>query len=125
MASYARMIAVPPSATFGCFVDDVLVGIAGLVVSVKTKIRHSGLLVGVYLDPTHRSHGLARSLVAAAIAEARAVGVVALRLTVGTGNESAERLYRSLGFQVYGVERRAVRLGDIYLDATMMVLDLD
>lgn len=123
--TYKRMIAAPPSATFGCFVNDTLVGIAGLIVSPRLKLRHKGTIVGVYLRPAHRSHGLARELMEAVIDEARRVGVISLLLDVTVGNEAAQRLYRGLGFQPYGVEERALRIGDDYFDEEMMELRLD
>ncbi len=119
------MIAVPPSATFGCFVDGALVGITGLMVSPRLKLRHKGTIVGVYLQPAHRSHGLARRLIETAIEEARRAGVISLLLNVTVGNEPAERLYYGLGFRRYGLEERALRIGDDYVDEAMMSLILD
>ncbi len=123
--SYKRMIGVAPSATFGCFVDGALVGIAGLVVSPRAKLRHKGTVVGVYLRPAYRSHGRAAQLVGAAIDEARRIGLVSLLLSVTVGNIAAERLYRNLGFHSVGIEERALRIGDRYFDETTMVLRLD
>jgi GNAT superfamily N-acetyltransferase len=123
--TYKRMIATPPSATFGYFVDGALAGIAGLIVSPRLKLRHKGLIVGVYLQPAHRSHGLARRLIETVIEEGRRVGVISLHLNVTVGNEPAERLYYALGFRRYGVEERALRIGDVYVDEAMMSLDLD
>ena len=58
--TYKRMIAAPPSATFGCFVDDALVGIAGLIVSPRAKLpktKHA-------LPATHtHTHGKTNSYV--------------------------------------------------------------
>lgn len=123
--SYKRMIATAPSATFGCFVGGVLVGIAGLTISPRLKLRHKGTIVGVYLQPAHRSRGLARQLIQTVIEEARQVGIVGLHLHVTVGNEAAERLYRALGFRRYGVEERALRIAGRFFDEAMMVLDLD
>ncbi len=119
------MIQSPPGATFGGFVDEALVGIAGLVVSDRQKLRHKGLLVGIYVDPANRGGGLARSLVERVIQEARSAGLLTLQLHVSVGNAPAERLYRGLGFQVFGVEERALRVGDRFVDDIMMVLRLD
>ncbi len=123
--TYKRMIAAPPSATFGCFVDDALVGIAGLIVSPRAKLRHKGTIVGVYVQPSDRGRGLARQLMDRAIAEARRVGVDTLLLTVTVGNDAAERLYLGLGFRRYGVEKRALRIGARYFDEALMDLRLD
>lgn len=110
---------------FGCFVGDTLVGTASLVVATGLKLRHKGLVVGVFLDPTHRGRGLARALMEAVIEAARADGLVALRLGVTIGNEPAERLYRALGFRQYGVEVDAIRVGGVGFDEALMALDLE
>lgn len=109
--------------TFGCFVDGALAGVAGLVVSPGAKLRHKGLVVGVYLDPAHRGQGLSRPLMESVIQEARNDGLHALLLVVTVGNEPAERLYRSLGFRQYGIEADAMRIGDARFDEALMKLD--
>lgn len=90
----------------GCFVDGTLVGTAGPIIPPGIKVRHKGLVVGVYPTPAHRGHGLA-----------------ALRLGVTIGNEPALRSYRALGFREYGIEADAIRVGDIGYDEAPMVLE--
>ena len=60
----------------------------------------------------HRHSGLAERLVGAVIEGARAAGALVLQLTVTAGNAPAQRLYDRMGFQSYGTERRALRVGD-------------
>ena len=50
--------------------------------------------------PSHHGRGFARELVRAAIGEARAKGMKALRLDVLNGNVPAVRLYESEGFRL-------------------------
>jgi ribosomal protein S18 acetylase RimI-like enzyme len=45
-----------------------------------------------------------------------------LLLAVAVGQDSAKQLYESLGFEVYGREPRAIKLGDRYVDEELMVL---
>ena len=45
-----------------------------------------------------------------------------IQLSVVTTNESARRLYRSLGFQVYGLEPAALKLDGRDLDEEHMYL---
>jgi ribosomal protein S18 acetylase RimI-like enzyme len=110
--------------TFGCFVDDALVGSVGLIVAPGEKVRHRGTIVGMYVRQEHRGHGHARQLMAFAIATARAAGLSSVRLAVTVGNAAAEALYRELGFRPYGVEPDAIRVDGIRYDETLMLLDL-
>jgi ribosomal protein S18 acetylase RimI-like enzyme len=110
--------------TFGCFVGDVLVGTAGLVVAAGVKMRHRGTIVGVFLLPAYRGRGLARRLMESVIVAAREAGLASLRLGVTVGNEPAERLYGALGFRCYGIETDAIRVGGVGFDEALMVLDL-
>ena len=45
-----------------------------------------------------------------------------IMLAVGTTRDAAVKLYRSLGFESYGCERRALKIGDRYIDEEYMVL---
>ena len=54
------------------------------------------------VDPNHRRQGLARSLLAAAVAALRAAGVKQLFLEVDEANAPARGLYQSLGAVVVG-----------------------
>jgi RimJ/RimL family protein N-acetyltransferase len=45
-------------------------------------------------------------------------------LTVVASNVAARRLYSAAGFEEYGLERRALKVGDEYYDEVLMVLPL-
>ena len=115
----------PPGVVFGAFTDGKLVGITGLRREGRAKWRHKAVLVSVYVDAGNRRGGLARALAEAAIEHARAAGLLLLTLNVTVGNAGARRLYESLGFRSYGIERRSLRVGDAFYDDEMMALDLD
>ncbi len=124
-AEFLRMISQPPGCTLGAFAGDELVGIAGLLVPVRQKQRHKGIIVGVYVVAEHRRFGLARRLVEALIAEARLASLRVVELAVTVGNQPARRLYYRLGFRTYGIERFALAINDSYLDEELMALVLD
>jgi ribosomal protein S18 acetylase RimI-like enzyme len=111
-------------AVFGSFVDRALVGVAGFATPALAKKRHKGLLWGVYVGERLRGHGLGRALVARVIEHARE-RVAQLHASVVTGNAVACRLYRDLGFVTYGIEPRALKVGERYFDQALMVLMLD
>lgn len=102
-----------------------LVGVVGMFRAHGAKEKHKGGIWGMYVAPEFRGRGFGRQLMTAAIAQARTVEEVEeLRLAVVTTNDAAYKLYLSLGFTEYGVEPRALKLGDKYLDEHMMVLRL-
>lgn len=119
-----RMLPTPPSLALGGFTGDALGGMVGLAVQPGRKQRHKGMVYGVYVIPEQRGTGLARGLLVALIEAARGSGLLLLHLTVAVGNDRARRLYVGLGFQTYGIERRALRIGDTFVDDELMVLDL-
>ena len=118
----SRMIGAPPSVTLGGFADGTLVGTAGLLVANRVKQRHKGHISAVYVAPAWRRSGLARGLIDQLVAQARADGLSVLTLSVTVGNEAARRLYQRVGFTVYGVEPRSLRIGDGLLDEALMAM---
>ena len=119
LASFAGRLATNTVLASG----DPLDGMAALFFETRLKRRHIALLWGVYVRPPARGTGLARALVEAAIETARG-GAEHLRLTVGTHNAAAERLYRSLGFTEYGIEPAGRRVGGRDIHDRLMTLDL-
>lgn len=110
----------------GAFAGDTLAGVAGLSFESRDKVRHKATLFGMYVPDAHRRAGLGQSLVQAALAQARArAGVRQVLLTVTQGNQAAQGLYERCGFRAFGVEPRAVAVGDGHVDKVHMWCDLD
>jgi len=108
---WVRRIADPGglSVAFGAFDGTDLVGTVALEFSAKPKTRHKVLVIGMYVSPAARGRGAGRQLLAAAIAHARArAGVLRMNLTVTEDNTPAVGLYRSAGFEPFGVEPMAI-----------------
>ena len=101
-----------------------MVGLVGLQVPSGTKVRHKAHLFSMYVANGHRRSGLADRLVQAVIDAAREAGALLLQLTVTAGNAPAQRLYGRMGFQVYGIERRAIQVGGRFYDEELMAMDL-
>lgn len=120
----SHLIGARPNVTLGGFVDDGLVGTAGLFVSPKLKQRHKGHVFGVYVAPAWRRTGLARALLERLIQEARSSGLIVLTLSVTAGNTAARRLYLNAGFSRYGVEPLSLHVGTEFLDEDLMALRL-
>jgi ribosomal protein S18 acetylase RimI-like enzyme len=105
---------------FGGWVDNSpLAGAAGLRVQDAVKLRHKGVLLGMYVRPEARGTGLAAALVQRIIEHARTV-VEDISLSVVSSNAATCRLYRTAGFMQYGPERRALKVGSEYYDEALM-----
>ena len=109
---------------FGGFRQDHLEGIVGFFALDATKTRHRGVLWGLYVRPEARGGGLARALVETVLQHARKE-VELVQLVVETTNRPALRLYERMGFERYGIERRALKVGNRYVDAELRVRVLD
>ncbi|GGF17803.1 N-acetyltransferase [Aliidongia dinghuensis] len=122
----ARIPDASSSVIFGAFRDGRLVAMTGLMVPAGLKERHKGLVWGVYVGVAARGLGLARRLLDRVMTHARTVdGLEILQLGVGVHNEPAKAVYAAAGFEVYGVERKALKLTDgRYVDEELRVLEL-
>jgi ribosomal protein S18 acetylase RimI-like enzyme len=77
----------------------------------------------MYVRPDARKTGIGRRLVEAIVDLARQ-RVELVQLTVVRDNEQARRLYASLGFLEYGVEKNALKQDGRYYDEVLMAKDL-
>jgi ribosomal protein S18 acetylase RimI-like enzyme len=114
-----------PHVVFGARDDDGLWGVAGLAFNDGAKTSHKVRLFGMYVDRSRRRAGMADALMDAALAEARARRKQLVQLTVSEGNEAALALYRKRGFREYGLEPRAIAVGDRWVAKVYLWLPLD
>ncbi len=116
---------LPPKGDFvvGAFDQGQLIGMTGYYREKREKIRHRGHIWGVYVRQEWRGKGVGRALMSELLRLACAQhGLEQVNLGVGTDQLAAKRLYASLGFEVYGCERQALKLGENYVDKDLMVL---
>jgi RimJ/RimL family protein N-acetyltransferase len=112
-------------AVFGGFDGGQLAGIVGLYRENKLKRRHIAHVWGVYVTPSMRGRGLARAMMEALVAHARTCeGLELVELSAATSTPAPIRLYESLGFRAWGVEKNAIKWNDAYADDVQMVLEL-
>jgi ribosomal protein S18 acetylase RimI-like enzyme len=124
-AWFARFLGGPPGGAFGGFRGDRLVAIVCNYVQDRPKLRHEGHVASVYVDPTERGQGTGAALMRHLIDAARVDGLSLLRLSVTAGNDAAYRLYRTMGFEETGVNRRGLRIDGVFYDTVQMAMDLD
>lgn len=103
-----------------------LIGVAGFYRATHLKLRHKGFVWGMYVSPDARGRGVGRALLSSVIERGKSLpGLEQLCLDVVTVNETARALYLSQGFQVYALEREAMKQGGEYYDLEHMVLRLE
>jgi ribosomal protein S18 acetylase RimI-like enzyme len=109
----------------GAFENRTLVGMAGFVREKGPKTRHKGFVWGVYVAPEYRGHGLARKIFAKLFDRVRNIeGLEQVTITVASTQAAAIHLYRSLGFEQFGIEPRALKVAGRTIDEHYMVLVL-
>lgn len=122
---YIKRFESQDSYTFGAFENRELIGIITLVKEHRVKLRHRTSIVAMYVSPTRRRLGVGMSLMKEAIMMAKELeGVEQVYLSVVTTNQSAKKLYTSLGFEVFGTEKHALKIDDSYFDEDLMVMFL-
>ena len=111
---------IAQSGILGAFAEGDLVGVAGYRAQDGPKQNHKGVLWGMYVRASARNTGLGRRLVEAVVKHA-SKRVELLKLTVVSENLTAQRLYASLGFVEYGLEKKALKRNGRYYHEILMV----
>ena len=110
------------AAVFGAWDGAVLCGIVGIQREALAKLRHKAVLWGLYVAPECRGAGHGEALIRHAVQHAaRVLGCRQVNLGAHTGNEAALRLYRRVGFQVFGTEPGSLCVNGQWQDEHHMV----
>lgn len=116
-----QLSAPAPSVVFGAFDGETLVATAGISKpTTRPSGAHKAVLWGVFTAPSYRRRSLARRLSELAIERAFSSWAERVYLYVFLPNESAIRLYESLGFTPTGREPGVLQLGGVYYDIQSM-----
>lgn len=108
--------------TLGAFEEDRLIGIVTFFRDNGPKTKHKANLYGMYVSADCRGKGIGGKLLDTLIKEARQLdGVEQITLTVVQDNERAKALYVNSGFVVFGIEKNALKVEEIYYDEAWMV----
>jgi ribosomal protein S18 acetylase RimI-like enzyme len=105
------------------FVNEQPAGMAGFYRFPEQKTRHKGHVWGVYVKPTHRGKGIGRALMEELLRRAcLQPDLERITLAVTEQQAAARTLYLQLGFQIYGREPQALKVGKAYADEDLMSL---
>ena len=109
----------------GAFEAGALIGVATFLRETGLKERHKGRIYGVYVTASHRGRGVGQALLGELLERAkRDASLEQILLSVGAGQGAAKGLYSSFGFERYGTEPRALKVGSTYVDEDHMILRL-
>jgi ribosomal protein S18 acetylase RimI-like enzyme len=109
---------------FGAFADNDLIGLAGFVRGNRTKTRHRGEIVSMYVHPDFQGQRVGENLLRELIkAVFEMEGIESIELTVVADNKSAVRLYEKIGFETFGVQKKYFKYGEKYWDQRFMQLE--
>jgi len=119
-----RLCKNDPASNFivGAFEESKLVGTAGFFRRKNNKERHKGHIWGVYVRPESRGTGIASALMKEIVRRAREIDGLEQITLVASANLPAQRLYKALGFESYGIEPHSLKIGNDYVDDVLMVL---
>lgn len=118
MAAFAERLAT--ACVLGAYDGARIVGMAGFKQQSGAKDAHKGFVWGFYVAPEARGHGVGAALMDAVVAAATGV-VEQLTLSVVRTNAAALALYARCGFDIYGIEPRALKSTAGYDDEVLMV----
>ncbi|MBN3942044.1 GNAT family N-acetyltransferase [Nostoc sp. NMS9] len=109
----------------GCFEDKNLIGIVAFHQESRIKLRHKAYISSMYVQQEYRGKGIGKILLNELIERAKAINAVEiLLLDIVKNNVLAKALYLSLGFQIYGTEKRAYKYNNQYFDLEFMCLQI-
>jgi len=117
----------PHDVVLGAFAPEgALVGVVGMDVDPRRKVRHIGHVFGMYVAGSSRGSGIGHALLDALIARSRAIaGLEQLTLTVTAGNAAAQGLYERAGFVAWGTSPAAIKVEGVAFDKVHMTMRID
>ncbi|MDZ8260556.1 GNAT family N-acetyltransferase [Nostoc sp. ChiQUE01b] len=109
----------------GCFEDRNLIGIVRFHQESRIKLRHKAYISSMYVQQEYRGKGIGKILLNELIERAKTINAVEiLLLDIVKTNVLAKALYLSLGFQIYGTEKKAYKYNNQYFDLELMCLQI-
>ncbi|MFC5470891.1 GNAT family N-acetyltransferase [Cohnella suwonensis] len=106
----------------GAFKGEELIGMVGFRREQLIKMKHKGIIWGMYVNSNFQGKGIGKELVIELIRKAKQLKELEqINLFVVDRNQRAKALYESIGFKSFGKEINAMKVGDNYLNEELMV----
>jgi GNAT superfamily N-acetyltransferase len=113
----------PGNFHLGAFENGNLIGTATFMRETGLKERHKGRIYAVYVTSAHRGKGVGRALLGALLERAKQdSSLEQILLAVGASQHAAKQLYGTFGFEIFGTEPNALKVGARYVDEDHMIL---
>lgn len=108
---------------YGAFHGNVLIGITGFIQQKRSKTKHRGDLVQVYVNPHYTHRGIGRALIKLTLDKAFNTATIEhILLSVVYSNDKAIALYKDFGFVQYGFIENYFKSNNVYSAQVFMVL---
>lgn len=107
----------------GAFHNTNLIGISGFERQERVKTNHRGLIIQVYVIPEFQGNGIGLNLIKSTLNEAFQInGIEQVEIDVITANKNAEKIYKKVGFEAYGIQKHFLKIDNEYYDHKMMMI---
>ncbi|WP_299117609.1 GNAT family N-acetyltransferase [uncultured Winogradskyella sp.] len=111
------------SFVIGAFHNNSLIGISGFKRHERKKINHGGVIIQVYVKPEYQGRNIGSNIIASTIDEAFKInGLEQIEIGVISINKNAEKLYKKIGFEEFGLQKNFLKIDDLYYHHKMMMI---
>jgi len=107
----------------GAFLENTLIGISGFERYNRAKTNHRGIILQVYVTPDYQRQNIGSSMIQSTLNEAFKInGIEQIEIGVIASNENAEKIYKKIGFQTYGIHKNYLKIDNLHYDHKMMMI---
>lgn len=105
---------------FSVFEKDEIIATTGCFIQQGEHIQHKAYIWGVYVKPQYRGKNISYDLLQSALKDLPSE-IDLVQLVVTRDNVAAEKTYKKAGFEVWGVQEKAVKVKGVFYDNIHMV----
>ncbi|MCD2259982.1 GNAT family N-acetyltransferase [Psychroserpens luteolus] len=107
----------------GAFHSNSLIGISGFKRHERKKVNHAGIIIQVYVNSKFQGKNIGTDLIKHTLDEAFKIdGIEQVEIGVIAINEKAEKLYKNIGFEMFGLHKNFLKIENLYYDHKMMMI---